>query len=191
LHMDQEKRGRFEELALPHLDTVHNIARAMTHNGIDAEDMVQETFVRAWQSFDGFQTRGYGAKPWLLKILQNVFYSSFRRSHRQPTLIDSLAFDGFEEEMSDPDTEPVTSETLNWDTIDDELRDAFDRLAPEFRTVLLLWAIEGLSYKEIAVACDCALGTVMSRLYRARRILGRDLRAYARQRNLSTERFDP
>jgi len=188
--MDENLKTRFEEIAMPHLDSVLRIARTLTRNATEADDLVQEAYTRAFQSFDGFELREYGAKPWLLKILQNAFYSSLNLKRRQPTLLDCVDFDGFEEEIADPNVEPLTAETLDWEHIDDELRIAVDGLLPEFRTVLLLWAVEGLSYKEIAVACDCAIGTVMSRLYRARQILGRELRVYAKQRNLSTERFD-
>ncbi len=175
---------------MPHLDSVLRVARSMTRSALEAEDLTQETYTRAFQSFDGFELREYGAKPWLLKILQNAFYSSLKLKRRQPTLLDCVDFDSFEEEIGNAAAEPATAETLNWEHIDDELRIAFEGLLPEFRTVILLWAVEGLSYKEIAVACDCAIGTVMSRLYRARQILGRQLRTYAKQRKLSTERFD-
>ncbi len=86
--------------------------------------------------------------------------------------------------------EPELAGTLNWEQLDDEVKSAVERLRPEHRATLLLWSIEGLSYKEIAEVCECALGTVMSRLYRARRLLGRDLQGYAKERKWPNKRFE-
>lgn len=188
--MKQSELERFEGIAVPHLDTVFRVARTLARDHAEAEDLVQETFIRAFRGFGKFELRDYGAKPWLVRILHNVFYSSRNKQRREPSLLDDVDFDRFEEELADFDEEGTTTETLNWDQMDGELKAAFDELLPEYRKTLLLWAVDGLSYKEIAVACDCALGTVMSRLYRARQILGRSLRDYARRRNLSTERFE-
>ncbi|MGB0716625.1 MAG: sigma-70 family RNA polymerase sigma factor [Phycisphaerae bacterium] len=187
--MADDRRTQFEAIAMPHLDTVYRVARVLARNASDAEDLTQEAFARAFKAFDGFELREYGAKPWLLKILHNVFYSKSSRRRREPTLLDDVDFDHFEDEVSVSDGDS-TIDNFDWDRVDEELKAAIDELQPEYRTVLLLWAVEGLSYKDIAVACDCAIGTVMSRLYRARQILGRQLRDYASERKLSTKRFD-
>jgi len=141
------------------------------------------------RAFAGFELREYGARPWLLRILRNVFYTRKGRQRREPTLLDDVDFDHFADELWDADVEGADAESIDWDQFDEELKAAIAQLQPEYRAVLLLWAIEGLSYKEIADVCDCALGTVMSRLYRARQLLGRKLRDYARERKIDTKRF--
>lgn len=172
---------------MPHLDSVFRIARVLTSNPAEADDLVQETFVRALRAFDGFELREYGARPWLLRILHNVFYTMRSKQRRGPTLLEDVDFEHLAEELNDAH---LTIDTINWDGIDEEIKLAVDQLQPEYRAVLLLWSIEGLSYKEIADVCDCALGTVMSRLYRARQLVGRKLVEYARHRGIHSERFE-
>lgn len=183
-------KQRFELVALPHLDAVYRMARVLVSGEAEADDLVQETFVRAFRAFDRFELREYGPRPWLLRILYNVFCTAKGKQRREPTLLDDVDFDHFADELERAPTEPVTAEAINWEYFDEELKSAVERLQPEYRGVLLLWAIEELSYKEIAEVCGCALGTVMSRLYRARQLLGQRLQEYARERKLSTERFD-
>ncbi len=187
---DPQPRHTFEDVALPHLDNVYRIACALAGNRSEAEDLVQETFLRGYGAFARFELREYGAKPWLLRILHNVFYSSKNRQKRAPTLLDDVDFDHFEDELAESQADPTSADTIDWDHFDEEIKQAVSELQPEYRTVLLLWSIEGLSYKEIADVCDCALGTIMSRLYRARQLLGRKLRNYARERRIDCKRFD-
>ena len=182
-------RRRFEELALPHLDSVHRMARVLASDAAEADDLVQEAYVRAFRAFRRFELREYGARPWLLRILHNVFYTMKGRQRREPTLLDDVDFDHFSEELAEAASEPLFADDVDWDRFDDEVKRAVVQLQPEYRSVLLLWALEGLTYKEIACVCQCALGTVMSRLYRARQLAGRELREYAHQRKLSTDRF--
>ena len=188
--MDQATRDRFKELALPHVDSVYRVARSLASDAAEAEDLVQETFYRALRGFGTFELRDYGIRPWLLRILHNTFCTLKGRQGREPSLLDDVDFAHFEAEFEQADLDPPTAETIDWEHVDEELKQTIQGLQAEYRTVLLLWAVEGLSYKEIARVCDCALGTVMSRLYRARQLIGRALRSYARERGLSTERFD-
>jgi RNA polymerase sigma-70 factor (ECF subfamily) len=183
------KKERFEAVAMPCLDAVYRMAYRLSGERHEAEDLVQETMVRAFQAFDQFELRSFGAKPWLLRILHNVFYTRAGRKRRQPTLLDDVDFDRFSEELSEAQLEDDGT-SINWERVDQELKIAVQDLQPEYREVLLLWAMEELSYKEIAEVCRCAVGTVMSRLYRARQLLGRSLKSYARERNLSIERFE-
>ena len=166
------------------------MARRLAGTEAEAEDLVQETYTRALRAFGQFELREFGAKPWLFKILHNVFYTYTGRARRQPTLLDDVDFDNFSAELDNAQLDDGSAPAIDWDNCDEELKHAIDELQPEYRTVLLLWALEDLSYKEIADVCRCAIGTVMSRLYRARQLLGTRLRDYARERNLSTERFD-
>ena len=175
---------------MPHLDVVYGMARRLSASEAEAEDLVQETFMRAYRSFGTFELRDYGAKPWLLKILHNAFYTRRSREHRQPSLMDDVDFDRFAGELDAEPLEAVFDGEVDWDQFDEELKVAVESLQPEYRSVLLLWALGDMSYREIAEACDCPMGTVMSRLYRARQQLGQTLAEYAAERNLGTERFD-
>lgn len=187
--VDRKTRERFEDQALQHLDTVYRVAFVLCSSGDEAEELVQETFFRAFQAFGSFELRSYGAKPWLLRILHNTFYTYKNRQKRNPVTIEDLDFDQFSNK-SDGGYQPLTMETFDWNVVEDEIKTAMFELPPEYRTVLMLWAVEGLSYKEIADVCDCALGTVMSRLYRARKQLSQELSQYAKKRKWPTKRVD-
>lgn len=190
LKAEVDVRARFEKLALPHLAAVYRMACVLTRDSVEAEDLAQETFIRAFRAFGRFELRDYGTRPWLLRILHNVFYTARGKRHKEPRLLDDIDFDHFADELDGAAADPGSAENINWECFDEELKSAVNQLRPEYRAVLLLWSIEGLSYKEIAEVCDCALGTVMSRLYRARQLLGRWLQEYARDRKLNTKRFD-
>jgi len=186
--MAGSRRATFEQLALPHLDAMYRVARRLAGSQAEAEDLVQEACYRALRSFDGFELRAYGVKPWLLRILHNVFYSHREREGRQPSLLDDVDFDCFSGELEPPSLETWPEALPDWDDFDEEIKAAVQDLAPEYRTVLLLWAFEGMQYKEIAAVCQCAVGTVMSRLYRARQQLSQRLAGYARERNVTQGR---
>ena len=188
--MEAALKAQFETVALPHLDAVYRMARTLTPIEAEAEDLCQETFVRAFRAFASFELRDHGAKPWLLRILHNAFYTLRGKQRRQPTLMDAIDFERIAEDLDVAGPLPEEVANLNWDRFDEELKQAVAELPADYQTVILLWAIEDLSYKEIAEVCECALGTVMSRLYRARQLLGRSLREYAQRHNLSTARFD-
>lgn len=180
----------FEEVALPHLDAVYRMARKLAGGEADAEDLVQETFTRAFKAFRRFELRQFGPKPWLFKILHNAFYTQAGKNRRQPTLLDDVDFDHFTDELDNAQFESGAGARINWDGVDQEIKQAIEGLQVEYREVLVLWALEDLSYKEIADVCGCPVGTVMSRLYRARQLLGQKLGDYARNHNVSMERFE-
>lgn len=187
--IDRSIRERFEVEALKHLDSVYRVAVILCSSGDDVEDLVQETFIRAFQAFGGFELRDYGAKPWLLRILHNTFYSYKGKQRRSPVTLDDMDFDQFAQ-GHDLDDQPLSVSSFNWEAVDEKIKTAMFELQPEYQMVLMLWAIEGRSYQEISEICDCALGTVMSRLYRARRLLGQQLRDFAKEHNWSTKRID-
>lgn len=174
---------RFEECVLPHLDSVFRVARRLTGSDVEADDLVQETMLRAYRAFPRFEMREYGVKPWVLKILRNTAFTLKRKAARQPRPRD----DAFLAQLADG-PEGYRGETgvgkIDWDSIDEDLKRAVDSLQPEYRSVLLLWSFEEMSYKEIADVCDCAIGTVMSRLYRARQLLAERLAAYTASQNV-------
>ncbi len=180
--------GQFEAVVLCHLDLVYRIARTLSRDSHEAEDLVQETFLRAHSAFDRFDLREYGAKPWLLKILHNVFFTRRGQSKRAPSLLDDVSFDDFAAEIEREDLPVLEGGQVDWEHFDEELKRAVESLSPEYRSVLMLWSLGDLSYKEIAQVLDCALGTVMSRLYRARQLLSTGLSDYARQRGVRARR---
>jgi RNA polymerase sigma-70 factor (ECF subfamily) len=180
----QPIRHTFEDLMLPHLDAVHGVAMRLSGDANEAEELVQETFMRAFKAFERYQLRSFGPKPWLLKILHNAFFTQRGRAARRPRLLDDSDFDGFEGAANEDSLGDSAISDVDWDGFDEELVRALDGIREEFRVVLLLWALEGLSYKEIAEVCDVAVGTVMSRLYRARAQLGEKLVEYASERNI-------
>jgi len=173
-------RQQFEALALEHLDLLYRVARRMTRDPHRAEDLVQETFLRAFRSADDFDLQEYGIRPWLIRILHNLHVSRGQRERRQPTRLED---DQLESASAAP--EPVAPFT--WDGMDQQLKRAFDALPEEYQTVMHLWAIEELSYKEIADAVGVPLGTVMSRLHRARQRLSEQLKGYAAREGIIRE----
>jgi RNA polymerase sigma-70 factor, ECF subfamily len=161
---DQSKVVRFEEIALPHLGAAYNLARWLVHNDHDAEDLVQEAFLRAFKSFSGYY--GGNSRAWLLTIVRNTCYTWLQQNRvlRASEPIDEK-LDEVELDFADP-------ETLLLRSIDAQIvRQALGELPVEFREVVVLREMEGFSYKEIASVVDLPLGTVMSRLARGRKRL--------------------
>ena len=161
--MDQ-KAGRFEEIALPHLAAAYNLARWLVHNDHDAEDMVQESFMRAFKSFSGYY--GGNSRAWLLTIVRNTCYTWLQKN-RVLALVDPIddKLDEIGLDLADP-------EMLLLQSLDAQIvRSSLQELPVEFREVVVLREMEGLSYKEIANVVDLPLGTVMSRLARGRKRL--------------------
>ena len=183
--MSDTSARQFSAAVMPHLDLVYRIALKLAGNAAEAEDLVQETYLRAYRSFGQFELREYGAKPWLLKILHNVFITQRSHENRAPSLMDDLSLDDFAAELENKPFETLPAGRMDWESFDDELKAAVEALAPDYRSVLLLWGLGDLSYKEIAQILGCALGTVMSRLFRARQQLALLLADYARERGLS------
>jgi len=158
------KLGRFEQTILPHLDSAHSLARWLTRDEHDAQDVVQEAVLRAFRFFDTFQ--GGEARHWFLKIVRNTFYSWYDKNKRHAQT-ETLG----DEAMDVPGNEPGPEEVLISDHSAQVVRAAIETLAVEFREVLLLREFEGCSYKEIADIVEVPIGTVMSRLSRARQQL--------------------
>ena len=163
--LESNELARFEAAVLPHLDAAYTLARYLTRNDHDAEDVVQDACVRALKYFDTFRgEHGTSPRAWLLTIVRNTAYS-WRKSHRNDAL--TTEFDETEHSHVVADGDPEAKETLSR---------ALEHLAPEFREVIVLRELQGLSYKEISDVADVPVGTVMSRLSRARAQLQRALR---------------
>ena len=157
----KEELTSFEAIMLPHLDAAHNLARWLLRDEQDAQDVVQEAYLRAFKSFAGF--RGSNGRAWLLTIVRNTSYTLLKKNRA----LDLTTT--FDEERHATDYESVNPAALLEQTEDAELvREAMDHLPAEFREILVLRHLEGLSYKEIADIAQIPPGTVMSRLARAR-----------------------
>src|SRR5580704_11701538 len=153
--------GGFEEVVLPHLDAAYNLARWLVRKPQDAEDIVQEAYLRAFKFFGGYQ--GGDARSWVLKIVRNTSYS-FLRKNRPAELSEE-----FDEKIHTASTEQPSAEAALFHSADGRmLRQALDELPVNFREVIVLRELEGMSYKEIAEVMDVPIGTVMSGLARGR-----------------------
>lgn len=181
----------FEAEALRHLDALYRTALRMTRSEADAEDLVQETYIRAFRFREQF-TLGTNMKAWLFRILTNTFINTYRRKTAQPEVTDLEGVDEFSlyRRMADdraasssPDPE---AELLN-SVVDTEVTDALEALPEKFRTAVLL-DVEGFSYKEIAEMLGIPIGTVMSRLHRGRKFLQKRLYDLARERGIAAVR---
>jgi RNA polymerase sigma factor (sigma-70 family) len=157
-------RTRFEDAVLPHLNAAYNLARWLTRHDQDAEDVVQEAYLRAWKFFGSF--RGGESRPWLLTIVRRTCYSWLQHNRAQELVTE------FDDERHSVANEEANPETLLLHRVHaQELRQALEALPMEFREVIVLRELEDCSYKEIAAITDVPLGTVMSRLARARQRL--------------------
>lgn len=173
----ESKRAEFEATVLPLLQPLYNAARRLADSPDDAEDLVQETCLRAYRTFENF-TPGTNFRAWLFTILYSVYINDYRRRQRQgPTLSLEDLETRFQHYVEAPEGEPAAA--LPAEKLGPEVDAALRQLSPEFRAAVVLVDVEGLSYDETAAALDCPVGTVRSRLFRARRLLFGALHRYA------------
>jgi RNA polymerase sigma-70 factor, ECF subfamily len=174
-------KSEFEELALSHLDPLYSAALRLTKNERDAEDLVQDTCMRAYRFFDKFE-RGTNIKAWLFKILTNTFINRYRRKVKERSVVEGVERESVHDQFVSRDATDFAAnpEQYFFDRLlsDDVLR-AIDALPIDFRLVVILADLQEFSYKEIAEILECPVGTVMSRLFRGRKLLQKTLREYA------------
>lgn len=178
----RDSRREFEAIALPHLDALYGTAYRLARNPRDAEDLVQEALMRAYRFWETFE-KDSNCKAWLLRILTNTFINEYQRKRRQREVLDAAtaeqsATDGVlvhEAAQAQRSPEGMMLER----SVSDDVQRALDALPADFRTAVVLCDVEGLSYKEIAEVMDCPVGTVMSRLFRGRRLLQASLEQFA------------
>ena len=183
----------FEQEALSFLDALYRTALRMTRSEADAEDLVQETYIRAFRFREQF-TPGTNLKAWLFRILTNTFINSYRRKQTQPktTELDDVEESTLHRHMTDAGAEasPEPEQVVMDSVVDGEIREALEELPEHFRAVVLL-DVEGFAYKEIAEMLGIPIGTVMSRLHRGRKILQRRLYDVARDRGIAAVKEMP
>lgn len=182
---DADLEARFESEALPLLPGLYTAAYRLTRNPTDAEDLVQETFLRAFRGFHQFQP-GTNLKAWLYRILTNTFINSYRKKQREPqTVSDEEVEDWYlYSKMADEGFEPSAETSVIEALPDEDVQQALSSLPEQFRVAVLLADVEGFSYKEIAEMTGVPIGTVMSRLHRGRKALEKRLWEVVRERGL-------
>lgn len=174
------KKKRFEAEALLHLNALYSMSLKLTRNEEDAKDLVQETYFKAYKFFHQFQ-QGTSIKAWLYKILKNSYINVYRKKVRQPEMIEYDKVEPFISLIQDDnkETKEKIEKKILDKLLDDEITSALNKLPDEFRIVVLLSDMEGLSYKEISDIMECPIGTVRSRLSRGRKMLQKVLLDYA------------
>lgn len=178
----REKRAEFERQALVHLDALYGAAYRLTRNPRDAEDLVQDSLLRAYRFWDSFE-QDSNCKAWLLRIVTNTFINEYQRRKRSREVLDAAtaeqeATDGVLVD-GDASARQTPERALLDRSVSDDVQRALDALPEDFRTAVVLCDVQGLSYKEIAEIMQTPVGTVMSRLFRGRKLLAATLRHFA------------
>ena len=185
----KELKAEFERVALPHLSHLYTSAFYLTKDISEAEDLVQETYLRAFRFFHKFKP-GTNCRAWLLSILRNLFINRYREKQREPQTLDWEKIDKVYESIMEQDEKKEGGNPENLfisQLMDEEVEKALREIPEEFRTAIVLVDVEGLSYEDAAKVMGCPLGTVRSRVSRGRRILQVALRDYALKRGLIEE----
>jgi len=172
----------FEEQVLEHMDMLHAVALRLTRNAADAEDLTQNALVKALRFHDKFKDGTY-IKAWLLTILRNTFINEYRKRSRTPMSVELTGAEAAESTFPGAHSGDRVQDML--ELLDDEVRAAVEELPKDFRDAVIMADLEEKSYKEIAAYMDCPIGTVMSRLYRGRKILRERLADYAQHLRFS------
>jgi RNA polymerase sigma factor (sigma-70 family) len=175
------QQQKFERDLLPHINALNTFAYHLSYNEEDARDLVQETYLKAYKAIDSYD-EGTNAKAWLFKILKNNYINQYRRKSKRPRNVDFEAFVGLHDSEDSPLKSKVDlREEIYEELMGDEVTIAINGLPLDFRTVILLCDIEGFTYEEIAKILDVPIGTVRSRLHRARNLLKEKLSTYAQK----------
>lgn len=176
----QNKRQEFEREAIPHMDALLRSGLRMTKNEKDAEDLVQETMVKAYRFWEKFE-KGSNCRAWLFRIMTNIFINEYRSKSRSPMSIstDDVDDNFLYGQLASGGTTETPEQALFAKIFDKDVKNAIDKLPDDFRMVIVLSFLEGFSYQEIANITDLQLGTVKSRLHRGRKLLQKELYDYA------------
>lgn len=180
-YTEREKYKIFDQEFMPHINSMYNFAFRLTMDEDEAKDLVQDTYLKAFRFITSFQ-KGTNAKAWLFRILKNSFINDYRKKSKEPAKVDYQEVETFynsEEAEADNITTDLRVDAVQ-EMIGDEVANALNSLAVDFRTVIILCDIEGFTYEEMAKILDIPIGTVRSRLHRARNLLKDKLKVYAR-----------
>ncbi|HTE31412.1 MAG TPA: sigma-70 family RNA polymerase sigma factor [Chryseolinea sp.] len=171
---------------MPHINSMYNFAYRLTLDQDDSKDLVQDTYLKAYRFIDSFQ-QGTNAKAWLFRILKNSFINDYRKKSKEPSKVDYQEVESYynSEEVDRQITPDLRVEALK-DMIGDEISNALNSLDVDFRTVIILCDLEGFKYDEMAKILDIPIGTVRSRLHRARNLLKEKLSEYAKEMGYKT-----
>jgi len=178
---EKEKNEIFNNEFLPHIRSMYNFGYRLTLDQDDAKDLVQDTYLKAYRFIESFQ-KGTNAKAWLFRILKNSFINDYRKKSKEPPKVDYQEVETYynSEDVDRQITPDLRVEALK-DMIGDEISNALNALDVDFRTVIILCDLEGFKYEEMAKILDIPIGTVRSRLHRARQLLKEKLSEYAKQ----------
>lgn len=186
-YSEKEKTEIFDKEFMPHVDSMYNFGYRLTFDEDDAKDLVQDTYLKAFRFINSFQ-RGTNAKAWLFRILKNSFINEFRKKSKQPSKVDYNEVEQFYN--SDDAGENITTD-LRVETVQhmigDEISGALNGIPVDFRTVIILSDLEGFTYEEMSKILDIPIGTVRSRLHRARNMLKERLAGYAKEMGYNKE----
>ncbi len=180
----KKKHTEFEAEALPHMDVLYNFALRTTGNEDDARDLLQETYLKAYRFWDKYE-KGTNIRAWLFRIMKNSYINRYRKETKEPDKVDYEDIENFYNTIRAESTDPNDlQEQLYGNLLGDEVTKALQSLPDDFRTVVILCDIEGLTYEEIAEFVECPIGTVRSRLHRGRKLLQAKLFEYAKQQGM-------
>ena len=183
----KKRKEDFDREAMPHMKLLYNYALRMSGDREDADDLVQDTYMRAFKFFHKFE-KGTNCKAWLFRIMKNCYINRYRKNKKEPPKVDyedvQNFYDSIRSELVDPnDLEQKVFANL----LDDDVMNALNSLQDDYKTVVILCDLEGLSYDEISEFLDCPIGTVRSRLHRGRKILQNKLTEYAKDKGYAVE----
>ena len=180
-YSEKDKLSIFNQEFMPHINSMYNFAYRLTLDSDDAKDLLQDTYLKAFRFIDSFQ-QGTNAKAWLFRILKNSFINDYRKKSKEPSKVDYQEVETFynSEDVDRQITPDLRVEALQ-DMIGDEISIALNSLDVDFRTVIILCDLEGFKYEEMAKILDIPIGTVRSRLHRARNLLKEKLSEYAKK----------
>ena len=180
-YTDEERYRIFDKEFMPQIDSMYNFAYRLTNDEDDANDLLQDTYMKAFRFINSFQ-QGTNAKAWLFRILKNSFINDYRKKSKEPSKIDYQEVESIYNSNDDAKVESTSDLRIEavQDLIGDEVATALNGLPVDFRTVIILCDIEGFTYEEMAKILDIPIGTVRSRLHRARNLLKEKLRSYAK-----------
>lgn len=182
------KQREFKSEALPHMDFLYNYALRMTYNAADAEDLVQETFMKAFRFWDSYE-QGTNIRAWLFRIMKNAYINRYRKEKKEPETVEYQEVENFYTSMSGGAVESSDStEAMFSNLLEDDVSIAIAELPEDFRTVVILCDVEELKYEEVAEFLECPIGTVRSRLHRGRKVLRSKLFEYAKKRGYVEEK---